>query len=81
VVRTYYREALKKTHGALKGVMETKVKPPHVEVGDQTHVNMPTATDETREKVNKITKSSQGTDQDIEDLVKALLPGSDPIFG
>lgn len=80
VVRTYYREALKKTHGALRGVVESKAKPPHVEVGDQTHVHMPTATDDQRAKIEKIIKSSQGGDQDIEALVKAVFPADDPIF-
>jgi hypothetical protein len=80
VVKTFYRESLKKTHGALKNVMDKKATPPHVEVGDQSHVHMPTATEEQKKAVEKITKSSQGGDQDIENLVKALLPADDPMF-
>ena len=80
VVRTYYREAFLKTSGALRGVMDKKATPPHVEVGDQTHVNMPTQSDETRENIKNIVKSSQGSDQDIEALVKAMLPQDDPMF-
>lgn len=60
LVRTYYREALKKTHGALKGVVENKARPPHVEVGDQSHAHTPTQSDEQKAQIEKITKSSQG---------------------
>jgi hypothetical protein len=74
VVKTYYRSALKKTHGALRGVMETKAKPPHVEVGDQTHVDMPTQLDVQTEQVKGIIKNNKGGDGDIEALVKAFLP-------
>ena len=80
LVRTYYREALKKTHGALKGVVEKQAKPPHVEVGDQSHVHTPTQSDEQKAQIEKITKSSQGGDQDIEALVKAFLPSNDSMF-
>lgn len=81
LVRTYYREALKKTHGALKGVVENSTaRPPHVEVGSQSHVHTPTQSDEQKEQIQKITKSSQGGDGDIEALVKAFLPSTDSIF-
>lgn len=80
LVRTYYRQSFKKTYDALQGVVESRAKAPHVETGDQTHVSMPTADDETREKVKNITKNSQGSDSDIEALVKAMLPSDDAIF-
>ena len=71
---TYYRTALKKTHGALQGVMESKAKPPHVEIGDQTHVDMPTPLDIHSDDVKKIVKNNTGGDGDMEALVKAFLP-------
>ena len=74
VVKTYYRSALKKTHGALKGVMETKAKPPHIEVGDQTHFDMPTTARIQSDEVKKIVGNNRGGDGDIEALVKAFLP-------
>jgi len=80
LVRTYYRQSMKKTYDALQGVMNQKAKPPHIETGDQTHVHMPTQSDETREKVDKIVKNSKGGDSDIEALVRTILPETDPMF-
>jgi len=80
LVKTYFRQSFRKTYDALKGVVETKAKPPHMESGDQSHVVMPTSDDETRDKVKKVVKNSTGSDSDIEALVKAMLPPDDSIF-
>jgi hypothetical protein len=80
LIRTFYRQSLKKTRDALQGIVDVKGKPPHVETGDQTYVHTPTQSEETTEQVKNIVKNSRGGDSDIDALVKTILPADDPIF-
>ena len=82
LVRTYYREALKRSHGALKGLVDQGAKPstPHVEQGEQQHVHTPTSDDEMKEQIDRLQKNWKGEDDDVEKLVATMFPQGDPFI-
>jgi len=83
LMRTFLKESLSRTHGALKGLMDrgAKAPPPHMESGEQQHVETHTSDEEFREKKKKLKENWKGEDDDIMKMVKAFLPDGDPLLG
>ena len=83
LVRTFYRESLKQSKNALEGLVKP-VAAPHIESGDTQTIPLPSMDEEKKTKIKTMTdptKGWEGTDQNIEELVKTVLPADDPIFG
>ena len=83
LVRTYQRELLKQSTATLRGLTEKGVTaPPHVESGDTHAIPLPSVDEEQKVKLKNITDPGKwtGSDSDIKNLVKTILPDDDPIF-
>ena len=83
LVRTFYRESLKQSKNVLEGLVSKPATPPHMESGETHTIPLPSVDEEKKEKVKTMTDPSkgwEGTDLNIIDLVKTILPADDPIF-
>ena len=84
VKEAYYKEALKRAADTVEklqslGATPVEKKPPHMESGKTQTVPMPTEEMEKTERKQKL-KQAPSTDDNLEALIREILPDADPII-
>lgn len=84
LVRTFYRESLKQSKSVLEGLVSGKPTTiPHMESSDTQSIPLPSVNEEQKQKIKDKTdpkKGFSGTDEDIVDLVKEIMPQEDSFY-
>jgi hypothetical protein len=70
---------LKSAASMLKESGQEKAKPPHMEAGQVPPEKAPEGVEAQRQQLRDIHEKSRGTDDDLDAMIKALLPDNDPI--
>lgn len=72
---------LKSAATMLKEQKPSGAEPPHMETGQVPPERLPEGERARRQELDKIQKESRGTDDDLDAMIKTLLPDGDPILG
>jgi len=79
----YYRNIALRSRDALKGIQgkaRTGAEAPHMEAGQTQVTPTPTTDEERQEEGKKIMDNWEGTDKDLDNLFKHMLPDNDPFL-
>lgn len=80
---TWYRKIAERSKNALQGmgtVTQAGTGAPHMEAGHTQVTPQPQQATEYEDKIKKITDNWTGTDKDVEAVLDAMLPDTDPFF-
>ena len=72
---------LKSAASSLKGQTPAQTQPPHIETGQIPPEQQARGEQARQQELDKISKEAKGTDDDLDAMLKALLPDDDPILG
>ena len=71
---------LKSAAGLVKQHAPPGTQPPHLETGTPAPEHLPVGEQAKKEALAKIEKEGRGTDDDIDSIIKTLIPDDDPIL-
>jgi hypothetical protein len=80
---TWYRKIAERSKNVIEGMGEATIAgtaAPHMEAGQTQVTPQPQQATEYQDGINKITDNWKGSDDDLDALMKHMLPDQDPFF-